>query len=204
MLKFALPLVLLGAALPAAAGNIICCTDARGKQACGDILPSVCVGRAYREIGRNGVVVREVPAPLTAEQRAQLAAEEKRKQEAEAAAKEQHRLDQALLQTYSSEADIETMRQQAEATTREAIKGAEAKIVAAQKRRKKYESEAEFYKNKPLPPEVAKGLKEVDSDIAAQQSVIEARKLDLESIRKKYDEDARRYRALKGKPATVR
>jgi len=187
--------------LPAAAGYIYCCDDARGKQSCGDIVPQACIGRAYRVIGSNGVVVREVAAPLTAEQRAQKEAEEKRQKEAEEAAKEQRRLDQALLQTYGSEADIEMMRKTAKADTLAAIKSAEDRIAAAKKRRTKFEAEAEFYRNKTMPPEVAKGLKEADIEIDAQKAVIETKRAEQKTIDAKYDEDARRFRALKGKPA---
>ena len=54
-------LLLLSLVLPipvmAAGANIFCCNDERGKQVCGDILPMVCVGRAYREINQVGMVV---------------------------------------------------------------------------------------------------------------------------------------------------
>ena len=75
----------LHAAAPAGGGSrLYCCQDSSGKQVCGDILPQVCYGRAYREIGADGRTVREVDAPLTAEQRAQKVAEDaKRKEEAD-------------------------------------------------------------------------------------------------------------------------
>lgn len=199
-LKLGLLVLSLTAAVPALAANFFCCTDDRGKQACGDILPAVCIGRAYREIGPSGAVLRHVEAPLTAEQRARRTAEEERKKEAEAAAKEQNRLDQALLQTYGSEADIDAARRRAEADTVAAIKVAETKIVDARKRRKKFESEAEFYKKKELPPQLAKALKENDAEILAQQALIETKTKDLETIRAKYDDDKRRYHELRRSP----
>lgn len=196
--RLALLLAAAAASLPAAAAaNILCCNDERGKQVCGDLLPAACVGRAYREIGPNGAVVRQVEAPLTPEQRALRAAEERKKKEAEEAAKEQRRLDAALLQTYGSEADIDLMRQRAESDTMAGVKAAEAKIAEAQKRRKKFENEAEFYKKRTLPPEVEKGLKDADFEIQAQQDLIAAKKKDLEAIKAKYDEDKRRYQELK-------
>ncbi|MBI2307038.1 MAG: hypothetical protein HYU78_07005 [Rhodocyclales bacterium] len=196
--RLALLLAAAATSLPAAAAaNILCCNDERGKQVCGDILPAACVGRAYREIGANGVVVRQVDAPLTPEQRALRAAEERKKKEAEEAANEQRRLDSALLQTYGSEADIDLMRQRAEADTLAGIKAAEAKIVEAKKRRKKFEDEAEFYKKRTLPPEIEKGLKDADFDIQAQQELIGAKQKELGAIKAKYDEDKRRYQELK-------
>ena len=60
---------MLGLGGPAmAAGNFYCCVDANGKQVCGDLLPQSCYGRAYRELGPNGQTLRNIEAPLTAEQ----------------------------------------------------------------------------------------------------------------------------------------
>jgi hypothetical protein len=189
---------LLAAAGPAAAAsNIFCCQDERGRKVCGDLVPAACFGRAYEEIGANGAVVRRIEAPLTAAQRAQKETEERKRKEAEAEAKEQSRLDAALLQTYGSEADIDTARQRAEAEARAAIKTAEAKIDDAGKRRKKLDDEAEFYKKKPLPAELAKSLKENDMEVIAQKALIEARTKDLEAIHIRFEEEKLRYRALR-------
>lgn len=202
MLRAREPLLLLALLLPlpaAAAGNIFCCNDERGKQVCGDILPAACVGRAYREINQVGMVVRTVEAPLTPEQKALRAHEERKKKEAEEAAKEQRRLDAALLQTYGSEADIELMRQRSEADVHREISLAKEKIEIARKRREKFENEAEFYKKKTLPPDVEKGLKDADYEIKAQQDLIEAKQREFDLIKAKYDEDLRRFREIKSR-----
>lgn len=206
----AIRLLMLGLVLGAAstttvaAGKLFCCVDSSGKQECGDILPQVCYGRAYREIGESGRTARMVEAPLTAEQRAQRAAEEERQRAEEAAIKDQQRKDQALLNTYGSERDIEAMRARAQADVYKSIKAAEDKIAEIRALRKKYEDEAEFYKKKQLPPEVRKGLSDADFEIKAQESVIESKKKDLETIRVKYDEDRRRFIDLSRRNAQPR
>jgi len=189
-------LALAGTGSAAAAGRMFCCNDEHGRHVCGDILPQACYGRAYREISETGMTSRRVEAPLTAEQRAQREAEEQRRKEEEAARKEQRRKDQALLDTYASEQDIEAMRNRAGQDVRLSIKNAEAKVAEARKQRRKFESEAEFYKNKRLPVELEKGLRDADYEIKAQESVIEAKTKELEAIRVKYDEDRRRYLEL--------
>jgi len=188
---FALALGFSGASV--AAGKLFCCIDASGKQECGDILPQACYGRAYREIGESGRTVRQVEAPLTAEQRAQRAAEEERLKAEELVLKEKQRKDQALLNTYGSEKDIEAMRLRAQTDVFKAIKAAEDKITEIRLLRKKFEDEAEFYKKKQVPAEVKKGLNDADFEIKAQESVIESKKKELDTIRLKYDEDHRRY-----------
>lgn len=196
--KAGLLLLALAVPLPAlATSNVICCIDERGKQVCGDLLPQACYGRAYREISPNGMTVRQVEAPLTPEQRALRAVEERKRKEAEAAAKEQYRLDQALLQTYGSEGDIEMMRQRAEADVHASIKAAMGKIDEARQRRRKFENEAEFYKKRTLPPDVQKGLKDADFEIQAQENLIASKQKEMGTIKEKYDEDKRRYLELK-------
>ncbi len=199
-------LLLLGLALAgsSAAGGprIFCCADGSGKQVCGDILPTACYGRAYRELGDSGATTRVVEAPLTAEQRAHKAAEEQRRKEQERLANEQKRKDQALLNTYGSEKDIEAMRSRADRDLLAAIQAAEERIVDIRRQRKRFENEAEFYKGRQLPADVAKGLRDADYEISAQQSVIESKKKDRESVRKKYDEDLRRYVELSKRSAT--
>jgi hypothetical protein len=195
----ALLLVFVSALLPGAvgptlaAGKLFCCNDNSGKQVCGDILPQECYGRAYRELGDSGRTVRTVEAPLTAEQRAQRAAEEEKRKVEETALREQQRKDQALLNTYGTEQDIEAMRLRAQEDVKKSIKAAEVKITEIRAQRKKFENEAEFYKKKQLPPEIQKGLRDADTEVKAQESIIEAKKLELDIIRDKYDEDKRRF-----------
>ena len=201
---FALTLVvLIGLGSPAmAAGKMFCCNDGSGKQVCGDILPQECYGRAYRELGESGRTIRNVDAPLTAEQRVRRAAEEEQRKKEQAAQREQQRKDQALLNTYGSEKDIETMRQHAQDDVQKSIRNAETRIAELRMQRKKYEDEAEFYKKKQLPSDIQKGLSNADFEIKAQESIIEAKKKELEIIREKYDGDRRRYLELNKHGAT--
>ena len=205
MLRLSAFVLLLGLSnLTLAANTLFCCIDANAKQVCGDILPQACYGRAYRELGESGRTSRNVEAPLTAEQRAQRAAEDEQRRVEEAKLKEQQRKDQALLNTYGSEKDIEMMRLRAQADVQKSIKAAEAKISEIKLQRKKFENEAEFYKKKKLPAEIQKGLNDADYEVKAQESIIEAKKKELDIIRDKYDDDKRRYIDLSRRGVTPR
>jgi hypothetical protein len=174
-------------------GRFYCCTDQNDKYVCGDILPQACYGRAYRELGANGRIVREVAAPLTPEQRAEkIAAEEKRRKEAVIAA-EQQRQDEILMATYASIDDIEAIRKRSLDDIRRIIHNAEERIGEIKSWRKQFEDEAEFYKNRDLPATVEKGLADTEFEIKAQEAIIEAREKDLDSLQKRYDEDRRRF-----------
>jgi DNA repair exonuclease SbcCD ATPase subunit len=185
----------------AESGRFYCCADAAGTTVCGDILPQACYGRAYRELGADGRSVREVAAPLPAEeiarQRAQKAAEEEKRRQETILQKEQQRKDEALLATYVNEDDIEAMRKHALDDVRHAIDNAEKRIAEVKALRKKYEDEAEFYQKKEIPPEIEKGLADTESEIKAQESIIEAKKKEIAVIETKYDEDHKRFLELK-------
>ena len=187
-----------------AAGQFFCCPDQNGKQVCGDILPQACYGRAYREVGSNGQTIRTVEAPLTAEQRAHRAAEEEKHRIEDEKRREQQRKDQALLNTYGSERDIDAMRMRAETDVFQSIRNAETKISEIRQLRKKFENEAEFYKKKQLPADVQRGLREADAEIKSIQSEIASKAKELELVRLKYDEDLRRYLELTKRGTTAR
>jgi hypothetical protein len=194
---------LASAAPPAAeGGKFYCCTDASGKYVCGDILPQTCYGRAYRELGADGRTIREIAAPLTAEQRAQRASEEDQRRKDAISQKEQERKDLVLLETYVDLADLEVMRKRALDGVSQLIRNAEERIAEIQAQRKKYEDEAEFYHNKALPPEIEKGLADAESEIKAQETVIEAKKKDLTMLQEKFDEDRKRFLDLQQRKAS--
>lgn len=191
----------LGAPALARAEKLICCNDERGVRICADAMPPQCVGRGYREINDKGITVRQVPPPPTAEEKLQLEAEEKRRKEEDAVRREQQRKDQALLNTYSTEKDIDLMRARAEQELNTAIRQAEDRLKTARERRKGLDQEAEFYQKRPMPSDLRKSLQDNDFEIKAQQDVIDSKHRDLETVRAKYEEDRRRYRALTTRPS---
>ena len=201
VLKYSAGLIVMLAAISVnaatpASGRFYCCD---GGRVCGDALPEQCRGKAYRILDSSGNLLKEVGPPLTVEQKARAAAEALRKKELEEQAREQRRKDQALLDTYATPQDIDLAQGKAESDVNLAIRGAEDRIAAARKQRKKFEEEAEFYKKKSLPPEVAKGLRDADHEIKTQQELLDVKKGDAATIKAKYDADRKRYAELTGR-----
>jgi hypothetical protein len=183
-----------------AAGEFYCCQDpASGRRICGDSLPSQCRGQAYRILDSGGNVVREVGPPLTAEQKAEQAAEARRRKQMEEAAREQRRKDQALLDTYATPKDIDMAQAKAEGDVVIAIRNAETSIEASRNKRKKFEAEAEFYQKKALPAPLEKELRTIDHEIKVQQELMDVKKRELEAVRSKYEADRKRYQELTGR-----
>jgi len=189
-----------------AAGEFYCCQDsASGRRVCGDTLPEQCRGKAYKVLDSAGNVTKEVGPPLSPEQRIEQAAEARRKKQQEEADREQRRRDQALLDTYATMQDIDLSQRKAEADVNFAIEASKAKIEAARQKRKKFENEAEFYKKKKLPPEIDKELHSIDYEIKVEQDLLDLKKRDFDTIKRKYDADRKRYIELTGRarPAVV-
>lgn len=195
MSKFQPQLLLLlslaSLSLPASA-DFYCCQDG-GRRACGDTLPEVCRGRAYKVLDKSGNLLKEVGPPLTPEQKAAQAEELKRQKEQEEKAREQRRRDQALLDTYSSLKDIDISQEKAENDVKLAIKNVEAQIQLTQLKRKKFEDEAEFYKKKQMPPDVQKGLQLTNHELKLQEELLELKQGEFAKIKAKYDGDKQRF-----------
>lgn len=190
-------LLLLTGLVPSAhAAKSYCCSDERGRQVCGDTLPRECFGRAYREVSERGTTLRQVEAPLTAEQQAQRDAALAAKKKEERAAMEEKRKNQALLNTYSSEKDVDLARARALADVESRTKEVQTKYNEAVKRKQKLEGELEFYQKKPVPPELKEQIKATESEIKAQQNAIEAKKQEMEQVRIRFDAEKKRYLEL--------
>ena len=71
-----------------------------------------------------------------------------------------------------------------------------------EKRRAKLEQDAEFHKGKPLPAELRRASFEVESDLRAQHTLLEAKQSEVETIKARYDEDRRRYLKITGASTT--
>ena len=205
MRKLALPLLALLLANSAQAANeFYCCQDpASGRRVCSDTLPEQCRGRAYRILDSGGNIIKEVGAPLSPEQKAEQALENKRRKQLEEAGREQRRRDQALLDTYATPEDIDLAQKKAEADVNTAILAAISRIDAAQVKRKKLADEAEFYKKKTLPPELDRNLRAIDHEIRLQQELLDLKKKEFDTIKAKYDADRKRYFELTRRPPTA-
>jgi NACalpha-BTF3-like transcription factor len=206
MLRLGSALMLLSAVMfPAATAaqgrTTYCCTDDGGKQTCSDVLPKQCYGRAYREINAQGVTTKRIDAPLTAEQRAQKEAEAKKVKEEEAKRLEQDRKNRALLATYATEQDIDYVRDRTVADIEKAIKGLQEKQAELAKRKQQLDAEAEFYKKKPMPPQLQTQKRDNDTEMKSLQTAIEGRQKEIGTVKARYDEEKLRYRELTKKKA---
>lgn len=192
----ALLLGVLAPEISVAGDRMYCCHDSKGRQVCSDSLPPECYSSAYREISNRGMSVKRIDAPLTAEQKAQREADILRRQDEERQAKEQKRKDQALLETYNSERDIDAARDRATALFNDSVKVLMSRQGEALQLQKKLGLEGEFYRKKPMPPELRNQIKDNEAELASIKSTIELKRKDLDEYKAKLEDDRRRYREI--------
>jgi len=197
ILLFASSALIAGSA--SAQARIFCCQDDKGTKVCGDFLPTVCQGRAYEERDGKGFVAKQIEAPLTPEQQAKRDAEAAKKAEDAKKAAEERRRNLALLATYSSEKDIISARDRALAEVEKNRKQSQARLDEANKKKKKIDSDREFYKGKPLPEDVKASVRDNEKEIAAQSAAVAAKVKEADEVRAKFAEERKRYLELTGK-----
>jgi hypothetical protein len=173
------------------------CVDSNGKVYYTQLPPQECQFRKTEELNKEGMVVKQNAAPPTPEERAKMEAEreanKKRLAEEAAKAKEQKRLDDRLLNTYTSEKDIDDARERSLKENEVALKETEKRLDAALKTRKDLDKEKDFYANKPLPARLEQSMQNNEAEIKYQQDSLELRRKQVITINAKYDDDKRRY-----------
>jgi hypothetical protein len=180
------------------------CVAKDGKKYYGSTRPPQCMDVVTEALSAQGMVIGRIDPPLTAEQRAareaaaqKNAAAEQARREAENAAKVQARRDQALLQTYTNERDIESVRQRAINDNQRAVAQVEARIAALKKRQEALAKEAaEVKAGKKARDSFEQDVKAVAYDLQLQEQLLESRKREADVINARYDEERRKYREL--------
>lgn len=186
----------LAAAAQGTGARTIYCCDVGGQPVCGDILPTACYGRAYREISPSGTVRRNVAAPLTADEIAQRDAEARLRRAEEAERMKQLRLDQALLETYRSVEDLDGRRDRELADLDRTLRDLRARESDLLERQRRVIVDAQDLPRGTKDPGVVEDLRNLDSEILAQRSVIDAKLRERSAILDRFETDRRRYLEL--------
>ncbi|MGL4575954.1 MAG: DUF4124 domain-containing protein [Burkholderiaceae bacterium] len=196
----AAPLALACLAAPAQA-QIYSCKDPTGRLITSDRPIPECARADMRVLNPDGSVKQVIPAPMTAEQRAAAAEEQKRAEDARRAVDEQKRRDRALLQAYKTEKDLTDNYIRQLSAPVEAVKASHVRIRGLRADLDKVLQEAEFYKGKAWPVLLRRKLSEVTAGIESEKRTLEERADDIERLNEKFAVERARYRTLVAKSA---
>jgi Domain of unknown function (DUF4124) len=172
--------------------------DEQGVTHYGDRVPPEYVSQEQHVINARGVETERIEAQRPPEQ---MAAEEQRRLDAEQRASR----DRNLLNTYSSVAEIERLRDQRLALLTDQIKVTGQFLEILNGRLKKLRTSSLHFrpysgdpKAPPMSDQFAEDLVRVGSDIHTQQENLRARRSEEATMSKQFDSDIARFRELKG------
>jgi len=190
----------------AALAQIYTCRDAKGQLITSDRPMPECADRAIREFGRGGTVVREIPAPLTPEEKAKKAVEDERAKKREAELAEQRRRDRLLLSRYESVDALEAARQRNLRLAEEAGKSANDRHALLEKEKATNLAEVESLKKagKRVPVPLTRKLESIDVSLGVEKKRIEEHHAEIKRINERYDGERVRYLELMAASKTGR
>ncbi|HUR42449.1 MAG TPA: hypothetical protein VM240_14910 [Verrucomicrobiae bacterium] len=192
--------IVLPAIAQAQAKKIQCWTDNKGQRMCGDRVPPEYAGNR-RDVVKDGRVIATVKAAATPEE---LAEARRKKQEADDAAR-QADYDRALMQTYRSSKDIESMRDERIALLDSRIAAAEKNSVYTDQSLTDLRARAARHAadGKPVDEKLAKQIKQYERDQKQNAKSLERNRNERAEIETKFNSDLARFNALRGKPAAT-
>ena len=176
-------------------------TDASGVVHYSDHLPADAVDRAHEELNRQGVPIHRTGKVAPPAPQASAAAQERDRQLARERQASERR-DRALLDSYSSVAEIDLARERALSTLRSQIASATSYVAEITKRRDELLAEKAGYGAKPVPGGVTRELASIDAELQRQHAFIAARRKEEATITARYDADRLRYEQLTRSPSS--
>ncbi|HEX8887286.1 MAG TPA: DUF4124 domain-containing protein [Noviherbaspirillum sp.] len=196
-LRAALPWLLLAPALAHAQAKIYICKDAAGRTLTSDRPIAECSNRPVREVDKSGITRREIPAPLTPEERQQQAREEAARRAEQLAAQERRHGDRALLARFRSEDEIISSSQRNIVLVQENVKRETLLLTAAEKRQQAAEDElALSMRKQQTSHDLRQRLQDADHAVAASRRRLGDYEAEILLINSRTDAMLKRFREL--------
>ena len=185
-----------GNASPGSADVIYTCIDDQGRKLTADRPIPSCTAKEQRVLNKDGSLRAIYPPILTADERAEKEARERKLEEARAARNEAVRRDRNLLSRYPTDEVHRKAREAALDTVRVAMKASEQRLRDLAAERKPLLAEAEFYVGKALPPKLRGQLDANDAAAAAQREAAVNQEAELDRVNRLYDAELARLKLL--------
>ena len=178
------------------AGQVFTCVAANGRTLTSDRMIGECMDREQRVLSRDGMLVRIVPPSLTADERAEKEARDRRLAAEKEARDEAARRDRSLMQRFADAEAHQKARAAALADVRTSMQLSELRQRELAAERKPLLDEAEFYKGKALPAKLRQQLDANEAATGAQRDVQNNQKAELDRINKLFDTELARLKRL--------
>ena len=192
-----LAVALLGAPTAATpAPSIYSCVDAHGKRLTSDRPIAECTSREQRLLNADGSVRRVLSPSLTADERAEIEAAERKVAAERMARQDVIRRDRILLARFPNEAAHQRARAAALADVEKGMLLSQQRSAALVRERKPLLDEAEFYQGRPLPLKLKLALDANDAGVEAQRLLVQNQQAEAMRINASFDAELARLRRL--------
>lgn len=178
--------------------NYKCWKDEDGVISCGNVVPPQYSQEGFEEFNKEGVLAKKVKRAPTPEELAEL---KKQEEEAEMR-KKQDAEDQALLNLFSTEQDIERARTAIIASIDGNIHSIETIVSSLEKNLEDMEKNLEDSKNNSDVPEsqletIRKNIEDVKYRLKTNKQTLQEKAMEKEKVNREHEEYLRRYRDIK-------
>ena len=183
---------------PGTANGIYSCTDASGRRITSDRPIAACVDREQRVLGNTGVELRRLGPTLTEQERAAQEAKHRQEQAEQLQLREERSRERAMLLRYPNQGVHDEARTDALAQVNDVIAIAKNRQTELTQRRRKLNTEMEFYQKDPkkAPAILRRQLKENDDSQAEQQRYIAQQESEKQRINQRFDAELQQLRKL--------
>jgi hypothetical protein len=172
-------------------------TDDKGVVHYSDQMPPEAVNKGTVVFDKQGRPVKKIEAALTADQLKAKEVEDDRQKALTRLRDDQTRKDMALLQSYTSENEIELARSRAVSAVASQIKSAETYASDLTRRQQELEKQKTALAGKPMPAALENELTGLNDEIGRQGRLLAQKKDELATINARYDVDKRRWQEIK-------
>jgi hypothetical protein len=188
--------VALAAFVPVAGAATYKWTDEDGKVHYSDKAPPEAPKGGAAVLDKQGRQVKKIEAPLSPEAIKAKAEEDERQKAAAKARDDQARKDRALMQSYTSENEIDLARQRAVSTLEAQIASAQTYTETLQRQQKAVAGRKQAYAGKPIPIELERESASLEEEISRQNILVRQKSEELTMVAEKYDTIKQRWREI--------
>lgn len=188
----------LAAALGASAvhaGKLYKWTDEKGVVHYSETLPAEAKDRSNTEIDKKGRELRKNDAALSPAQIKAIEDDKERRKSEEKQLAEQRRRDNALLNTYTTEAEIDGARDRAISGATQSMQAIEARLKTARGKIDALRKQAADWKakGKPAPESLKEDMAAAERDEAKISADLKTKETEIQNLRQKYELDKARF-----------
>lgn len=186
-------------------GGIYACTDANGRRITADRPIATCVDREQRVLGNTGVELRRMGPTLTEQERAALEAKRRQEQATQLRAREERLRERAVLARFPNQGSHDAARAEALAQVDDVIGVAQKHQVELKERRRKLNTELEFYQNDPkkAPANLRRQLEDNTESLTEQERFLKQQDAEKQRINQRFDVELQQLRKLWGEQPPV-